>query len=102
VIGLLRTGEFQERAGALGLHLHQRLGELVGNGVTEVRGRGLWAGVDIESGAMPGRDASEALAKHGVLCKETHGNTLRVAPPLVIERDELDRGIDAIAQVIRR
>ena len=102
VIGLLRTGEFQSRASTLGLHLHQRLGELVGNGVTEVRGRGLWTGVDIADGAMTGREASEALAKHGVLCKETHGNTLRIAPPLVIERDELDRGIDAIAQVIAR
>ena len=102
VIGLLRTGEFQERSATLGLHLHQRLGELVGNGVTEVRGRGLWAGVDIAPGGLSGRDASEALAKHGVLCKETHGSTLRVAPPLVIERDELDRGIDAIATVVAR
>ncbi|HLR84750.1 MAG TPA: ornithine--oxo-acid transaminase [Nocardioidaceae bacterium] len=102
VIGLLRTGEFQERAGTLGLHLHQRLGELVGNGVTQVRGRGLWAGVDIEEGTMTGRDVSEALAERGVLCKETHGNTLRIAPPLVIERDDLDRGIDAIAKVISR
>ena len=43
----------------------------------------------------------EALAGRGVLCKETHERTLRVAPPLVITREELDRGIDAIAEVIR-
>ncbi|MGH3359307.1 MAG: ornithine--oxo-acid transaminase [Nocardioidaceae bacterium] len=102
VIELLKTGEFQESSATLGLHLHQRLGELVGNGVTEVRGRGLWAGVDIAPGGMTGREASEALAKHGVLCKETHGNTLRIAPPLVISVEDLDRGIDAIAQVVRR
>src|SRR5690606_13758278 len=59
VIELLSTGEFQEHSATLGLHLHQRLGELVGNGVTEVRGRGLWAGVDIAPGGMTGRDASE-------------------------------------------
>ncbi|GGP73025.1 ornithine--oxo-acid transaminase [Saccharothrix coeruleofusca] len=100
VVRLLATGEFQQRSRELGAHLHGRLGELVGRGVAEVRGRGLWAGVEIASGGPRGRQASEALAERGVLCKETHDTTLRVAPPLVITRDELDRGIDAIAQVV--
>ncbi|WP_370942685.1 ornithine--oxo-acid transaminase [Amycolatopsis sp. cg5] len=101
VIRLLATGEFQERSTELGAYLHGRLGELVGKGLAEVRGRGLWAGVDISPGGPTGRDASLALAKLGVLCKETHDATLRVAPPLVITKAELDRGIDAIAQVIK-
>jgi len=100
VIGLLRTGEFQARSRELGAHLHTRLGELVGQGVAEVRGRGLWAGLDISPGGLSGRAASEALAQRGVLCKETHGATLRLAPPLVISGADLDRGIDAIADVV--
>ena len=101
VIKLLKTGEFQQRSAELGAHLHDRLNALIGNGLSEVRGRGLWAGIDIAPGGPGGRVASEALASLGVLCKETHDRTLRVAPPLVITRAELDRGIDAIAQVIR-
>ncbi|MPZ84735.1 MAG: ornithine--oxo-acid transaminase [Actinophytocola sp.] len=99
VITLLSTGEFQERSRSLGAHLHRRLGELVGRGVAEVRGRGLWAGVEI----APGRHArriSETLMDRGVLCKETHDTTLRVAPPLVISQADLDHGIDTIADVL--
>ncbi|WP_116041077.1 ornithine--oxo-acid transaminase [Amycolatopsis palatopharyngis] len=101
VIALLETGEFQQRSAALGAHLHTRLGELVGKGLAQVRGRGLWAGIDIASDGPSGREASQALAAKGVLCKETHDNTLRLAPPLVITEEDLDRGIDAIAEVIR-
>ncbi|HVV09247.1 ornithine--oxo-acid transaminase [Amycolatopsis sp.] len=102
VIGLLSSGEFQQRSTALGAHLHGRLGELIGHGLAEVRGRGLWAGIDITPGGLTGRQASEALAGRGVLCKETHGNTLRIAPPLMISEEDLDTGIDAIAEVVRR
>jgi ornithine--oxo-acid transaminase len=100
VIALLATGEFQARSRELGAHLHARLGELVGHGVAQVTGRGLWAGVRIAPGGPTGRAASEALLSRGVLCKETHASTLRIAPPLVITRAELDTGIDAIADVL--
>ncbi|HEY1570188.1 MAG TPA: ornithine--oxo-acid transaminase [Pseudonocardiaceae bacterium] len=102
VIRLLRTGEYQARSRELGAHLHARLGELVGRGVAEVRGRGLWAGIDISPGGPSGRAACEALAERGVLCKETHDMTLRVAPPLVISKADLDLGIDAISEVLGR
>ncbi|MGW4486093.1 ornithine--oxo-acid transaminase [Amycolatopsis sp. NPDC004368] len=101
VVRLLQTGEFQQRSAELGAHLHERLAALVGHGLSAVRGRGLWAGVDIAAGGPSGRAASEALAGMGVLCKETHDHTLRIAPPLVITRAELDRGIDAIAKVVQ-
>ncbi|MGH3625397.1 MAG: ornithine--oxo-acid transaminase, partial [Sciscionella sp.] len=81
VIRLLASGEFCRRSAELGAHLHDRLDELIGRGIVEVRGRGLWAGIDLAPGGLTGREASEALAKRGVLCKETHGRTLRVAPP---------------------
>jgi len=102
VIRLLRTGDFLSRSVSLGAHLHTRLGELVGSGVAEVRGRGLWAGVEIAPGGRSARDASELLLANGVLCKETHDTTLRVAPPLMISQADLDKGVDTIAQVLAR
>ncbi|GAA2668652.1 MULTISPECIES: ornithine--oxo-acid transaminase [Actinosynnema] len=102
VVRLLATGEFQERSRELGAHLHARLGELVGHGVDEVRGRGLWAGVELSAGGPTGREVSEALAGLGVLCKETRETTLRVAPPLVVTRAELDHGVDALGEVLSR
>jgi ornithine--oxo-acid transaminase len=102
VIRLLRDGDFLSRSVTLGAHLHERLGELVGRGVAEVRGRGLWAGVEIAPGGKTARDASEELMARGVLCKETHDTTLRVAPPLMISTADLDKGIDTIADVLTR
>jgi ornithine--oxo-acid transaminase len=101
VVRLLETGEFQERSREMGAYLHTELNKLVGHGVAEVRGRGLWAGVEIAPGGPVGRVASEALSARGVLCKETHASTLRVAPPLVITKDEIDLGVQAIAEVVR-
>ncbi|EFQ83972.1 ornithine aminotransferase [Aeromicrobium marinum DSM 15272] len=101
VVDLLATGEFQARSTELGAHLHARLGELVGHGVAAVRGRGLWAGVDIDPMYRTGREVSMALRDQGVLCKETHERTLRMAPPLVISRDEIDRAVDALAAALQ-
>jgi ornithine--oxo-acid transaminase len=56
--------------------------------------------VEIAPGGPRGREASEALARLGVLCKETRDTTLRVAPPLVVTRAELDRGVDALGEVL--
>ncbi|MEJ7635607.1 ornithine--oxo-acid transaminase [Aeromicrobium sp.] len=100
VVGLLETGEFQERSRDLGDHLHGRLDGLVGKGLTTVRGRGLWAGIDIDPAAKTGREVSMALRDRGVLCKETHERTLRIAPPLVITRDEIDDAVDALAEAL--
>lgn len=100
VVDLLSTGEFQERSRDLGEHLHGRLNELVGKGLVTVRGLGLWAGVDIDPAAKTGREVSMALRDRGVLCKETHERTLRIAPPLVITRDEIDGAVDALADAL--
>ena len=101
VVKLLATGEFQQRSTELGHHLHERLHELSGLGVAEVRGRGLWAGVDIDPTIKTGREVSMALRDQGVLCKETHEHTLRIAPPLVITREEIDHAIDALADALK-
>jgi ornithine--oxo-acid transaminase len=101
VIGLLATGEFQQRARDLGEVLHERLGALVGHGITAVRGRGLWAGIDIDPALMTGREACSRLAAGGVLAKDTHGSTIRLAPPLVVTADEITFAVDRLAEVLR-
>lgn len=100
VVAMLATGEWQRAAVELGAHLHARLRELIGHGVVEVRGRGLWAGVDINPELMSGREACEALLAEGVLVKDTHGSTIRFAPPLVVTRDEIDLAVDALGRVL--
>ncbi|MEV0458620.1 ornithine--oxo-acid transaminase [Catellatospora methionotrophica] len=100
VIKLLETGEYQRRSAELGAMLHEQLRALMGRGVTAVRGRGLWAGVDIDPGVMTGRQASEKLMARGMLAKDTHGTTIRLAPPLVIEPDEVTWAVRQLAEVI--
>ncbi|WP_138909424.1 ornithine--oxo-acid transaminase [Streptomyces chryseus] len=101
VIAMLRTGEFQQRATELGDHLHQQLGLMVGGGAVEaVRGRGLWAGIDITPSRGTGREISEKLMERGVLVKDTHGSTIRIAPPLVISKEDLDWGLDQLGAVL--
>ncbi|MFS4097448.1 ornithine--oxo-acid transaminase [Streptomyces sp. AF1A] len=101
VIALLRTGEFQARARELGARLHAELGALLGTGtVTAVRGRGLWAGVDIARTVGTAREVSERLMDRGVLVKDTHGITLRIAPPLVVSEEDLDWGLAQLRAVL--
>ncbi|MFI8827480.1 ornithine--oxo-acid transaminase [Streptomyces sp. NPDC053431] len=101
VIAMLRTGEYQQRAAELGEHLHAELGLLVGGGAVEaVRGRGLWAGVDIVPEKGTGRQISERLMERGVLVKDTHGSTIRIAPPLVIGKEDLDWGLEQLRAVL--
>jgi ornithine--oxo-acid transaminase len=101
VVRMLETGEFQARARELGEHLHERLRALVGSGLVAVRGAGLWAGVDVDPAVGTGRAVCEALLARGVLAKDTHGSTIRFAPPLVVEHDEIDVAVDALESVLR-
>jgi ornithine--oxo-acid transaminase len=100
VVEILARGEFQQHATELGAHLHARLRSLIGHGVLEVRGKGMWAGVDIDPVHGTGKQISLRLAERGVLVKDTHGSTLRFAPPLVITPDEIDWAVDQLAQVL--
>jgi ornithine--oxo-acid transaminase len=100
VIAMLSTGEFQERSAKLGAHLHDRLSGLPRRAVRQVRGRGLWAG--LEFAAMSGREACERLATAGVLAKDTHGASIRLAPPLMISESDLDWAIDRIEEIVAR
>jgi ornithine--oxo-acid transaminase len=100
VVDLLETGEMQERARLLGKRLHAGLERLVGHGVIAVRGAGLWAGVDIDPALGSGREVCELLLERGLLVKDTHGSTIRLAPPLVIDPADLDWAVDQLEAVL--
>ncbi|GAB4004468.1 hypothetical protein GCM10029992_49530 [Glycomyces albus] len=93
---MLKTGEWQRRARDLGKHLESALSALPGDRVADVRVRGLWAGVDLAEGGPSAREVCERMAALGVLCKEAHGKTIRMSPPLVIESAEIDQGVAAL------
>jgi len=89
-----------ENAARLGDHLKTRLEALRSDKIKEIRCRGLWAGIELHPEAGGARQFSEALRERGVLVKETHTHTLRLAPPLVIQQAELDQAIDALAEAL--
>lgn len=102
VTQMLATGEFQQRSAELGARLDAGLRQLQGKGIDEVRTRGLWAGIDIDLSLMTGRDFCERLMEEGVLAKEAHGQTVRLAPPLVASEDDIDLLVGAFASILAR
>ncbi|NEB90823.1 ornithine--oxo-acid transaminase [Streptomyces bauhiniae] len=100
VVELLETGEFQRRADELGLVLREGLEALRGHGVTGFRARGLWAGVDVDPALGTGREISERLMREGILVKDTHGSTIRLAPPLTVTADELRSALGTLEKVL--
>jgi len=94
VVRMLETGEMQARARELGDVLRDLLAALPSNRVSAVRSRGLWAGIDVVG--RSGRDVCEGLMRRGVLAKDTHGSTIRLAPPLVIDRADLEWAVEQL------
>jgi len=86
-----------ERSAELGDYFLSKLRTLRSPVIKEIRGRGLWIGIELNTQA---RKYCEALKEEGVLCKETHGTTIRIAPPLVIEREEIDWAFERIEKVL--
>lgn len=101
VIALLQTGEFQERAAQLGRRLEDGLRPLVGHGLVALRVRGLWAGLDIDPTLMSGHELCLELLDRGLLAKDTHGATIRLAPPLIATEDDIDLLVRSITEVIK-
>ncbi|MET4783012.1 ornithine--oxo-acid transaminase [Glaciihabitans sp. UYNi722] len=101
VISLLETGEYQQRSRVMGERLTTGLERLVGCGVVAVRSAGLWAGIDIDPALASGRGVCELLMSRGVLAKDTHGSTIRFAPPIVISAEDIDFAVDQLEAVLR-
>ncbi len=100
VVDLLATGEYQRRASDLGARLEVGLRSLVGRGVVSVRVAGLWAGVDVDPNVGTGRQVCEGLLARGVLAKDTHGSTIRLAPPIVATAADLDFAVEQLSLVL--
>jgi ornithine--oxo-acid transaminase len=100
VIAMLRTGEYQARATELGARLTRSLMPLLAHGLAGVRVRGLWAGLDVADRAVTGRRVCEMLLDRGVLAKDAHGQTIRLAPPIVISERDLDFAVDQLADAL--
>ncbi len=96
VLRLLRTGEYQRNADELGTALIARLRDEAPSSVTEVRGRGLWIGIELTPEAAPARAVCERLMEMGVLAKDTHETTVRLAPPLCVSAKDLDWATERI------
>ena len=88
-----------ENSATLGRYFLEQLRELESPAIKEVRGRGLWIGLELTKQAGGARRYCEALKAQGLLCKETHVDTIRFAPPLCITRDELDWANERIRTV---
>ena len=102
VCAMLETGEFQAQAARLGEHFERRMRPLVGHHLDAVRVRGLWAGLDVSAGGPTGRQLCERLMERGILAKDTHGHTIRLAPPLCVTDDEIDLLADTLLDVLDR
>ena len=89
-----------ENSAAQGQYLMERLMAIDSKLVKEIRGRGLWVGIELHPEAGGARRFCEALQKAGLLCKETHEHVIRIAPPLIINREELDWAIEKVAGVL--
>ncbi|MGU3473572.1 ornithine--oxo-acid transaminase [Paenibacillus sp. D51F] len=96
-LDVLEDEALAERSERLGAYLLERLHAIRSPRIREIRGRGLFVGIELD---RPAREYCEALMSKGLLCKETHDTTIRLAPPLVIAEEELDWALERLAEVL--
>jgi ornithine--oxo-acid transaminase len=100
VIEILKTDKYQENARTLGTYLIQQLQALKTDKIKEIRARGLWVGIEFKPEAGKARGYCEQLMELGLLCKDTHAQTMRLAPPLCITKQELDWALERLRKVL--
>lgn len=98
---VLEDEQLIQRSAELGSYFMDRLAAIESPHLKEVRGRGLWIGIELKKEAGGARRFCEALMRDGVLCKETHDHVIRIAPPLVIERAEIDWALERIEKALK-
>jgi ornithine--oxo-acid transaminase len=96
---VLKHEKLVERSAELGAYFLGLLQTIQSPDVKEIRGKGLWIGIELYGSARP---YCEALKEEGILCKETHDRVIRIAPPLVIERADIDWAFERIRKVIEK
>jgi ornithine--oxo-acid transaminase len=100
VVDMLREGTYQRASAELGAWLAQALRDAGVPQIAEVRGRGLWIGIELTPDAGEARVACERLMERGVLAKDTHETTIRLAPPLCVTREDLEWALERIVEVL--
>jgi ornithine--oxo-acid transaminase len=101
-LAVIEEEHLVERSAEMGSYLLGRLRDMRSNIVKDVRGRGLWVGVEVDPNVASARSICDDLLADGILSKDTHGTVLRFAPPLTITRDEIDWGMERIERVFAR
>lgn len=96
VTEMLSTGEYQELARERGAELREMLQPLLGQGITDIRIAGLWAGIDIDPQVGTAREVCMRMLERGVLAKDTQRTTIRIAPPLNIEPGDLAWAVEQL------
>ena len=99
-LGVILDEKLPERSLELGTWMKERLRDIDSPHVAEVRGRGLMIGIEIRSESGPARPFCKALMERGVLCNDTHHQVIRIAPPLVVTREELEGALEVISEVV--
>ena len=89
-----------ERAATVGAHLLNRLASIKNPIIRDVRGRGLFAGVELDRDLASAGAVAVRLLRAGVLTKDTHRNTIRFAPPLIIDEAQVDWAVDRLTEVL--
>jgi len=99
-LAVIRDEKLAQRAEQMGTYFMEQLAEIPSPHVKEVRGKGLLIGVELKPSAGGARRFCEALQGKGILAKETHENVIRFAPPLIIEKSEVDWALPSIREVL--
>jgi len=100
-INVLLDEKLAERSATMGDYLFKRLKAISSPMIVDVRGKGLLIGLEIDTKRATARQFVETLLKHGVLSKDTHGTVARFAPPLIVDREQLDWGVARIQDALR-
>ena len=98
---VIEEEKLPERSRMLGDYLVRKLQTIQSNKIVDIRGKGLFVGLELDHTLGGARSYCEALMKKGLLCKETHDHVIRLAPPLIIEKDQIDWMVERIADVLR-
>lgn len=99
-LNVMEAEGFTERSRELGAYFYDQLTFLEHPAIRAVRGKGLWLGLELDPSRLPPRQLCEALLNLGVLAKDVHDTVVRFAPPLVIERSEIDGCLDALKHAL--
>ncbi|NLF12615.1 MAG: ornithine--oxo-acid transaminase, partial [Anaerolineaceae bacterium] len=98
---ILHDEKLIDRAAELGGYLMERLAAIRSPHVKQIRGKGLWLGIVLKASAGGARRFCEALMKQNLLAKETHWDVIRLAPPLVITKEEIDWAVERLEDVLQ-